>query len=247
MVYWFWLARRKERLGAPAGSSQNDSAQEKDATVDILQETRKDPTITSPTEPTPNFMRKTVEETAEFACSPSDGIAPGARALQKENSLKGSDLILIPEGAKPPWQTIFGKDYIAVQGLGKLSDQGLLGICSGTDEFVAVRVGPEGKGNRAFTLRPSSYLKELEPNSGIAIPYWGVPLAERLHPIATDAAKPSRPMGKPSISPTGKTNSAHAAMSSPTTSPDRVRNEKHFEHRPESRTVGWPSHQMDSR
>ena len=128
--------------------------------------------------PTPLVDQAVKTKTVEFSCPPLESEQAVPRGLFNP----GSELIHIPEGARPPWQSIFGKDYIAVQGLALLQEESLLGVCSGTDEFIAVRIQENGTGIRSFTLRPSTYLRELEPNQGIAYSVLQSPFNKRAAP-----------------------------------------------------------------
>ena len=118
--------------------------------------------------PTPLTLRGSKQKGKTFSCPTAENSETVPRPLFDFRTLKGSELVEPPGDTPPPWHTVFGKDYIAVQGLEVLNERGLLGICSATNEFIALRVDERGKGTRAFTLRTGDYLREAEPNQGVA-------------------------------------------------------------------------------
>ena len=90
-------------------------------------------------------------------------------------TIHGSEIIHTPKGSKPPWQMIFSKDYVAVQGVHSSDDDAILAVCSGTDELILVDTENPAKAKLITSLRPSAEMPVLEPKKGIAFSVLGSP------------------------------------------------------------------------
>ena len=118
----------------------------------------------------PNSPESLAEPAREkdFRCPPPGTPHEDSDPLEFLRTLKGSEIILTPKGSKPAWQVIFSKDYVAVQDLATWSEDGLLAICSGTDELILVDAKDIQAPELISSVRPSTEMKELEPEAGWA-------------------------------------------------------------------------------
>ena len=139
-----------------------------------------DKTGKSEVHPAPKVATVVEKDENAFTCS---GEEPQMKdPLPYIRTLKGSEIILTPKGPKPPWQMIFSKDYVAVQGTATWEEDGLLAICSGTDELILVDASDPTNPTLKGSLRPSAEIPALEPKKGIAFSVLGSPFGGKEAP-----------------------------------------------------------------